>query len=204
MKCFPYLALIPAMAICLVGCAASDTKTADPSSTGVAASSTNADEASSSSALSPHGNLQKKFGEPAGITVSGRDGQPEPVLDLTVKSVDVDIQCTSPVAMPAENGHLVSVNVEAKTGAAAPFNEAFYGQDFWFNPADWKFVDARGKTANSVMTTPVFNCLDPQELLRDIGPAEHASGKIVLDLPSTKGTLIYAPSMLDQAWEWPL
>ncbi|RKQ33753.1 hypothetical protein C1C97_011165 [Kocuria tytonis] len=108
------------------------------------------------------------------------------------------------MAMPAENGHLVSVNVEAKTGAAAPFKKAFYGQDFSFNPADWKFVDDKGTTANSVMTNPVFNCLDPKELLRDMGPAERASGKIVLDLPSTKGTLIYAPSILDQAWEWTL
>ena len=107
-------------------------------------------------------------------------------------------------AVPAANGHPVSVNVDARTGAAAPFKEAFYGQEFSFNPADWKFVDDRGKTANSVTTTTVYNCLDPQELLRSMGPAEHASGKIVLDLPSTSGTLIYAPSLLDEAWEWTL
>ncbi len=37
-----------------------------------------------------------------------------------------------------------------------------------------------------------------------MGPAERATGKIVLDVPAKTGTLVYAPGFVDQAWEWKL
>ncbi|GAA2523934.1 MAG: hypothetical protein Q4C90_09310 [Kocuria sp.] len=201
MKRLSYLVIAPVMMLCLAGCNAANSSNASPTTAEVSPGASTA-EADATSPTSERGNLQKKFGESAGITVEGQNGESEPVIEFTVKSVDMDTQCTSPVAMPAENGHLVTVNVEAETGPAESFKEALYGQDFMFNPADWKFVDDKGKTANSVMTNPVFNCLDSKELIREMGPAERANGKIVLDLPSTKGTLIYGPSLLDGAWEW--
>lgn len=129
MKRLSYLVIVPVMMLCLAGCNAANSSNASPTTAEVSPGASTA-EADATSPTSERGNLQKKFGESAGITVEGQNGESEPVIEFTVKSVDMDTQCTSPVAMPAENGHLVTVNVEAETGPAESFKEALYGQDF--------------------------------------------------------------------------
>ena len=49
-----------------------------------------------------------------------------------------------------------------------------------------------------------FCFLTQAEHISEMGPAERATGKIVLDMPAKTGTLVYAPGFVDQAWEWKL
>ena len=98
----------------------------------------------------------------------------------------------------------MTLDVSAETGPREQFQEAFYGTDYTFNPHEWKFITPAGTTANSVASTASYMCLPDADRIPEMGPAERATGKIVLDVPAKTGTLIYAPGFVDQAWEWKL
>lgn len=160
-------------------------------------------EATDEGEKSERGNIIKKVGQAAGIT--DQDNSDDTLVNFVVKNIEVDPPCTAEYAEPAENGHFVTVDIAAETGPAKVFEKLNYGNDFSFSPGLWKFVTPQGTTVNSIASTSSFMCLNQQEQLpATIGPAEKVRGKIVLDVPSTKGTAIYDDIATGTGWEWPV
>ncbi|MCP3425013.1 hypothetical protein NBM05_02940 [Rothia sp. AR01] len=148
---------------------------------------------------SDRGYLVKEIGQPSYIN----DSSGTPAVTFVVTDVVADPVCSAPYAAAPENGHLVRVDVEVETGSAASLEELFYGDSYYFSASDWRFVDTEGVRANTTDTVASWSCLEPSEQLPiDIGPGERVTGSVVLDLPSTAGTLIYVQPLIDDGWEW--
>lgn len=196
-----HLAGLALAAAALAGCSSAE-PAADPTAPGVDAATAESTPAPDpTESISARGNLVKKVGEPAGVTLPGQED--DPVVTFAVKDIQVDPTCTSDMAQAPEIGHFIVMDIEAETGSAAQFEEAFMGEDYQFNQHWWKFVDAQGTTANTIVSTPTYSCLPEAEALPGlIGPAERVTGKIVLDTPSTEGTLIFDDPQSGNAWEW--
>lgn len=157
--------------------------------------------ASSTENRSKRGNLVKEVGEPALIVFPGQES--EPIVNFVVKDIMVDPACPRDIAQPPEIGHFVVLEIEAETGAQPIFEEAFGGQKYQFNPNWWKFVDAKGTTANSTTSQATYACLEEAEYLpMEIGSMERVTGKLVLDIPTTEGTLIFDDPLSGATWEW--
>lgn len=201
MNKLPHLAGLALAAATLAGCSSAEPAT-NPTAPGVdAATAESTSSPDPTESTSARGNLVKKVGQPAGVTLPGQED--DPVVTFAVKDIEVDPTCTGQLPQSPEIGHFIVVDIEAETGTAAQFEEAFMGQDYQFNQHWWKFVDAKGTTANNIVSTPTYTCLPEAEALPGmIGPAERVTGKIVLDTPSTKGTLIFDDPLSGNAWEW--
>ncbi|MEE1619787.1 hypothetical protein ACQ7DA_00100 [Zafaria sp. J156] len=127
----------------------------------------------------------------------------ESIVDFVVKDVDLALKCTEQFAEKAENGRLIGLHLDVET------HKALGGEDQWIKTFDasahtWTFVSAAGTTFNgSLATMPSFFCLaDAETLPFDIGPAQKASGVVVLDVPEAEGTLIFEPYGDGLGWEW--
>ncbi|MCC9206498.1 hypothetical protein [Arthrobacter sp. zg-Y769] len=145
---------------------------------------------------SPRGNLIKKVGEPALVLIE--EGSKDWALNFTVTDIQVDPGCTSPQAVPAENGHFVVVSLEAATVAEPEFSEVLGGVHF----GGWKAIASNGTTVNNVMSTASFSCLGSAERIpSSMGAAEKVAGKVVLDVPDVSGTLVHTQGG-GTGWEW--
>lgn len=187
----------------LAGCTSSDAEPAEePTTPNVeAATSSATSDTGSNDQTSPRGNLVKKTGDPASMFIEGQES--EPVMNFVVKGIEVDPACTSEYAMPAENGHFVTIDLDVETGTPEQFEEAFSMSDYTMSFSNWKFVDANGTTANTTSSGPAYGCLTEAEYLPSaIGAGERATGKVVLDLPTTDGHLIYEEPLSFSGWEW--
>jgi hypothetical protein len=142
----------------------------------------------------------KKFGEGASITDTVKDNKE--IVNFTVKSIK-PVKCTEQYAQPTENGHLVAVDVAVET--KPELAEAIM-QSYHLSPSDFKFVAANGTTFNGNLGTgAAFSCLPSTQLFPSagLGPAEKASGKVVLDLPAAKGIVVLkAPMSSTNGWEY--
>ncbi|MER2134461.1 MAG: hypothetical protein ABS910_07245 [Arthrobacter sp.] len=146
---------------------------------------------------SPRGNLVKELGEGAGM--SGENG--EQVFTFAVNSIAVDPGCTSEYATAPENGHFVVLDISVETHPAM-------ADDQFMNPLNLsahniKLIAPNGTTSNaSLATGSAYMCLNDAEMLPSaFGPAEKATGKIVVDTESPNGTLIVSAYGQD-AWEY--
>ncbi|MGM9472464.1 hypothetical protein ACS5PJ_10710 [Pseudarthrobacter sp. YS3] len=76
-------------------------------------------------------------------------------------------------------------------------------KQFLFAIHGWKVIAENGTTANGKFDS--FEAFayfpDAEKLPSSIGPAEKASGKIVLDVPTSAGILINDPDGAG-GWEW--
>lgn len=173
--------------------AESETTTAENSETNIAAEATPTEPAGEKS---ERGNLIKKVGEGAGITDNGTE-----VASFVINSITVDGQCTNEFAEKAENGHILILDVSVKTEPALA-DSVF--PSFGLNPYDFKTIAPNGTTSNADMgTMATYTCLDDSEILpQDIGPAEQATGKVVLDAETAEGTLVFKPGYAAAGWEW--
>ncbi|WP_461189355.1 DUF4352 domain-containing protein [Arthrobacter sp. Z4-13] len=151
-------------------------------------------------ARSPRGNLIKVAGQPA--------GQADPVtkkqtVSFTINSITVDPPCTGPFPRPAERGHFVILDASIET--LPELAESSFPR-FDLSPHTFKFVAANGTTYNGNLTSgPSYGCLPESEILpiSGVGPAEKVTGKIVLDVPDTTGTLMFQPDGAGMGgWEW--
>lgn len=201
MKFSAHLLALPVLLLGLTACAGSgDAPASAPTAPNVEPAVAETTQAQPTSGLSERGNMVKRVGESAGITLEGHESTP--ALTFVVNKIDVNAKCTTTYAQKPENGHFVTVDISAETGPQDQFKNAFYGEDFMFNPHDWKFITPSGTTTNSVATTAAYTCLDEADRIPNMGPAERARGKVVLDLPDKTGTLIYSPSPSEESWEW--
>ena len=108
---------------------------------------------------------------------------------VVVDEFVVDLPCTAEGNVPAEQGHLVGVRLRVVTGAAAPL-------DLTLGAASFGFTDAAGVAAPSAATAAADACLtDAEELpAAPLAPASEYAGTVVLDVPSSAGTVTYRPS----------
>lgn len=195
------LAVASLSALMLTGCGSADPATA-PDITPI---STSASATPSPSASTPEGKtsdrgyLVKEVGDIAGMTNAAGDQ----TVTFVVKKVDRHPKCTSIHAAKPENGNLIGLQIDVQT-----FKElndpAYPGQGFWASAASWKFVSKEGITFNGDLGTPsAYNCLPKAQMLPgEIGPAQKATGWVILDVPATEGTLILDAG--GGGWEWEL
>ncbi|WP_424347627.1 DUF4352 domain-containing protein [Kocuria sp. CH-021] len=192
-------ALLVLPALMLVGCSNVE---ADPEPTAPNVEPATAESTpSSTQETSPRGNLMKEIGEPAGI--HSLDDPSKNVVTYVVKGIEVDPVCTSPYSMAPENGRFIAIDMEVETAGEPEFTEVMYGP-INVSPHSFKMIDANGTTVNSVSSGPSYGCMEESEtLLSSIGPGERVTGKVVLDVPSTEGILVYNESIDPSlGWEW--
>jgi hypothetical protein len=147
---------------------------------------------------SPRGNLIKQRGELAGI----KDANGQYLVSFTVNSINVDIACTDPSATPAENGHLVAVDVSVETSPSMLDSDLI--QQFNMSSSRFGVISPDGTTSNAgAYSAATLFCLDNSVFLPStIGPGEKARGIVVLDVEYSAGTLIFEDIWTDRGWEY--
>lgn len=147
-------------------------------------------------ARTTRGNVVKKVGETAWV----RNNDGSTAVTLVVKSIQVDPVCTSGVVEKSKSGHLVVLDVDVET---TPALADHINKQFLFAIHGWKVIAENGTTANGKFDSfEAFACFPDTEKLPDIiGPAERATGKVVLDVPTATGILINDPEGAG-GWEW--
>lgn len=145
--------------------------------------------------LSTRGNLLGEVGDTAVIQSSAE----ETLVEFTVNSITADPKCTAPRADEPENGHFLVLDVDVETQQG--MEDVLYNE-FQLNPYSFKMIDEKGKTTNADFNTgPAYSCFPDSDQLPDqIGDAETASGKVVLDTDVESGTLVF--EMDELGWEW--
>lgn len=153
---------------------------------------------------STRGNFIKELAQPAGIT--DKDGKA--LVNFTINSVTVDAPCTGPYPQPAENGHFTVLDVTIETMPELGTATGSPGT-FDINAHMFKFVGASGTTFNgSLAGGSTYGCLPDEQTIgtngAGIGPSEKVTGKVVLDLPETTGTLIFKSYLTsgNGGWEY--
>lgn len=148
------------------------------------------------------GNLVKHIGETAGIRKSE---SPETLIaQWKVNSITIDQQCTvENHEPPADGHHLVGLDIDVST--TKDFTEPEHSVLLLGSPFVWKFISSDGTLSNSMLSSSSSeNCLPPEQLLpNNIGQGLRAHGIVVLDVPSTDGSLLYSEGP-SNGWEYPL
>lgn len=201
-RSLPALALMATFGLSLSACGGSPSATATSPSVESMAPSTPSPAATQEAKKSPRGNFIKELGQPAGI--SDKDGKP--MVNFTVNSITPDAACTGPYPQPAENGHFTVLDITVETTPELGTAEGSPGS-FDINGAMFKFVGASGTTFNgSLNSAGAYGCLPDEEMINNsgsgIGPAEKVTGKLVLDLPETTGTLIFKSYLTSGRGGW--
>lgn len=124
-------------------------------------------------------------------------------VTFTLNDVVSNVLCDYPTAPAAEHGRLIRLDIDLHTAGSATMEQVLGANSFGFSGPQWNFVDANGISTNSINTFSAYSCLDPAGTFPyGVGPNEHVTGYIVLDIPSTSGTLRYMDPTIGQGWEW--
>ncbi|WP_157103277.1 hypothetical protein [Neomicrococcus aestuarii] len=186
--------------LALTGCSSSTPPAASAPSVAAVESSASTSAAPASPSKSDRGNLIKEIGQPAGMSATSG----EQAVNFVVKKIDTKVKCNSGFSEKPENGRFVSLLIDVETTKALTEPD-FPGAHFSLNAGNWTFISKEGTTFNGNLGTgAAFSCLkDSLTLPNQIGTAQKASGLVVLDVPSTEGTLIFS-HFADSGWEWTL
>jgi hypothetical protein len=209
-KRIPAFAMIPVLGlgISLAACAAPASGPTVPTVTPVGAATESAAPTSSAavtSASTPvaatkstRGNLAKTLGQAAGTFDPTTKKQS---ANFVVSAIQ-PVTCTEPYATAPTNGHLIALDISITT---TPDLASASCPKFGFSPNDFKFIDAAtGTTFNgSLGTAAPFGCLANGATLpmNGVGPDEKITGKVILDVPGTTGTLVVS-QLGEAAWEY--
>ena len=210
-KLVPGFAMIPVLGISLslAACGAPASGPAAPTVTPVNAStasdaptaSATASVAASTPAAptkSSRGNLVKSLGQAAGVADPATKKQ---WANFVVNAIQ-PVTCTEPYAPAPTNGHLIALDISIAT--TPELAQSSYPK-FGLNSHDFKFIDkATGTTFNgSLGTAATFGCLPNGATLpvNGVGPDEKVTGKVILDVPGTSGTLVVSQQG-EAAWEY--
>lgn len=195
------LALVATVGLALAGCSSTEASSpAAPTVAPVAESTPTPTATAAEAKKSSRGNLIKTLGQGAGTFDMETKKQ---LATFVVKSIK-PVKCTEPYATAPENGHLFAVDLSIVTTpelADQPFPK------FFLTSNDFKFIDpATGTTYNGNLATGAsYSCLPSTELIPSggLGPDEKVTGKIIIDLPATKGILVVQNSGgLAGGWEY--
>lgn len=138
---------------------------------------------------SKRGNIIKEIGQGAGtLNIDTKDQ----LATFVVNAIEVDPACTDPYAAdyPSENGHFIALDVSIETFPELA-EEDF--PSFDLNPNNMKIIAPNGTTSNaSLATMGSYGCLNDAEEIpsNGLGPAEKATGKIVIDSEVASGILV--------------
>lgn len=196
---------IPFVVLALSGCASSVPLTAPdvtPVAKGSATTSPAASPSAPSAKMSDRGYFTKEVGQAAfEVNTKGKT-----IVKFVVTDIDLKLKCTGEYAGPPDNGNLVGIKMDVQT--FKELNDPEYpGMTFLGgHPSSWKFISKAGTTFNGQLGTGGAGvCLGETETLpQSIGPAQKATGWIVVDLPATEGILILEGSGGVGGWEWHL
>jgi hypothetical protein len=119
---------------------------------------------------------------------------------IAAETISPDVACTDPASTPAANGRLIAVLVHVTTG---PDLSAVGGEPA-VRAADFRFLAPDGSTLTKAGTPSAATCLpDTEEFPAGrIAPDQELTGTVVLDVPATAGTLVFAPGFLPVGAEW--
>lgn len=148
---------------------------------------------------SERGNLVKHIGDTSYIYAD--TSMKTEWAQWTVTNITLDAPCTNEYAEPSENGHMVVMDVTAETTKDLPTDQPLYLGAVGM----WQYVLKDGTISNApVQGSASTMCLPQSELLPgEIGTASKAQGKLVFDLPTTDGYLVYKDGDTT-GWEYPL
>ncbi len=146
------------------------------------------------------GNIVKELGEEGGLI--GADG--EPVFTFAVDAV-APAQCTSDwkeYGSPPEQGHLMAVKLRFATAPELADDEML--SYYTVTAYDFDFIGADGVTVTELDSMATYGCLPDKEMFTQdaLSPGQKYVGSLVIDVPDTKGVLIYRPSVAEGGWEW--
>lgn len=149
--------------------------------------------------LSVRGNHLKMVGQEAGITdpLNGNV-----VTAFTVTKIIVDPKCTADGAQPPQNGHFIEIQETAAVSPAAkavPSMASGFGADY-----GWTLVTPDGNTSGAATASAsALACLPSSSMIENtIMPGDKSSGAFIIDVPSTKGTLVFHVMGVDAGWEY--
>lgn len=141
------------------------------------------------------GNSVKAIGQLAGL----HSQADIPLVQFTVTGITPNFTCTSEFASPPANGNFIAVDVDITTTPELA-NEV--DAAFSISGYDFKVISSDGTTENDSQGNG-YLCLERSEMLAgSFGPAEHATGKIVLDSAHTSGSLVLTIGGGATGWEW--
>lgn len=147
---------------------------------------------------SDRGNIIRTLGQGAGLS----DQSGNQAVSFVLNKITIDPVCTGNYARPPENGHFLALDISAQT--FPPLKDLFGSGQFDFGAYNWKLIAANGTTYNgSLNSGPAIGCLaDAEKLPNRVGTGEKVTGTLILDVPATEGTLVFAPTFADASWEW--
>lgn len=147
---------------------------------------------------SERGNVVKHIGDTAYIYADA--SRKTELARWTVTNITLDAPCTDEGAEPSENGHMVVMDVTVQTTKDLPTDQTLYLGVTGY----WQYVLKDGTISNAPVNGSAALCLPQADMLpSEIGPASKAQGKLVFDLPTTDGYLIYKGGYAT-GWEYPL
>jgi hypothetical protein len=186
------------VALLLTGCGSpAQSAPAAPSVAAATEAPSSSTTPSAASNQSARGNIVKKLGEGAGF--NGDDGKE--AVSFTVNKITVDVPCTEKYAQAPQNGHFIALDVSIKTNANLATTTG--SGKFSMSSSDWKAIAPNGTTFNGYLSGHSYGCLaDSTQVPMSIGPGENVTGTVLLDVPTTEGTLIFKPIYLKAGWEW--
>lgn len=146
--------------------------------------------------VSERGYIVKDIGQLAALADAA---QADAILvEFTVTAIGPNYTCPREDAPPPENGSFIAVSFDVRTTPALGTSS---WPEFNLSAYDMKILSPDGVRENDSIGNGL-HCLSPAERLPfSIGPAEQASGKIVLDSSQTSGYLVVGDGGY-AAWEW--
>ncbi|TFB59034.1 hypothetical protein E3N86_12390 [Cryobacterium sp. Hz7] len=144
------------------------------------------EQASDAAPLTAYGNHPASFGVPIDFEDSVA------VVDGAV----FDPPCTEDSSRAPENGHFLVLSTTVDLGQHDGVNA--------LNSFGFKWIGSDGATMSAGLYTNAARfCFPLGEILpAAMGPGQHGSGKIVLDVNSTSGTLMWLPDATQPGYEW--
>jgi hypothetical protein len=148
-----------------------------------------------------------------GETYEKLDSAGRVLFSITLDSVAVDLACTGPSSLPAENGHLIGLRVTVlavpTTDADATGGDA--GSDGAAAPpavgaAEFRFVGPDDVAVDDVDTDSATACLTEADSWPSGPPGgeQPTAGTIVVDVPEVTGAVVYRPESWATGLRWQL
>lgn len=142
------------------------------------------------------GNLVKEVGQLAGITLPDHDDAV--AAQFVVTDIVVDQECSAEYAETPANGHFIGIHLNIETTPDLALDDV---GTLSFAHWGWQGFDADGKRVNDPIGNALWCMSDADSLPADIGPGQSVSGWLVLDMPTTTGSVALTMGAAN-GWEW--
>jgi len=156
-----------------------------------------AKETSAPAASEPKKSVRGKLVKKIGDAVEYRSNKVNEavVIRFVVTDIQVDPICSGEIARSPTNGHFVAFDISVET---FPGMIEVPGYEFSIAANNWKVIDSSGKTVSGTSdTNEASRCFQGSDYLPwRMGPAEKAVGKVVFDVPTPSGVLVF------EGFEW--